>query len=345
MKPEGFDLGNSPSEYGAGPPLGETLVLATTNGTRAIVAAAADAEAVLIGSLANLTACAAAAARIARDGERDVLVQCAGVEGAFALDDAYVAGRFVAELRVWLAEWGTTDAATAAEVLADAFPSSRGRARRRRAAPPTCARPASPRICGRARARARSTSSRGSTTSTPASPSSPPQRPPGSDPMSAARARSARHAATLGSDLLHGAAVHPPQGRHRVHPPRGFTRWVPRPPLAPMLWRATAMEGLPMVRRLLDGEEPWAYESRGSVLEWAQDHVVLAVSCGGHHLVRRHLRDDAGRRALVIVRSRSAAYTRMCASTRTTRLRAPCCADRCGRMGSLRPHGARRRAT
>ena len=112
VKPEGFDLGNSPSEYGEGPPLGETLVLATTNGTRAIVAAAADAEAVLIGSLANLTACAAQAARIARDGERDVLVQCAGVEGAFALDDAYVAGRFVAELRVWLAEWGTTDAAT-----------------------------------------------------------------------------------------------------------------------------------------------------------------------------------------------------------------------------------------
>ena len=33
-----------------------------------------------------------------------------------------------------------------------------------------------------------------------------------------------------------------------------------------------------MVRRLLDGEEPWAYENRGSVLEWAQDHVVLAVA-------------------------------------------------------------------
>jgi hypothetical protein len=36
--------------------------------------------------------------------------------------------------------------------------------------------------------------------------------------------------------------------------------------------------GLPMVRRLLDGEEPWAYENRGSVLQWAQDHVVLAVA-------------------------------------------------------------------
>jgi 2-phosphosulfolactate phosphatase len=123
VKPEGFDLGNSPADYSDGPPLGETLVLATTNGTRAIVSAAADAEAVLVGSLANLTACAAAAARLARDGERDVLVQCAGVQGAFALDDAYVAGRFVAELRVWLAEWATTDAAAAAEVLAAGFAS------------------------------------------------------------------------------------------------------------------------------------------------------------------------------------------------------------------------------
>jgi 2-phosphosulfolactate phosphatase len=124
VKPEGFDLGNSPSEYADGPALGETLVLATTNGTRAIVSAATDADAVLVGSLANLTACAAAAARLARDGDRDVLVQCAGVEGEFALDDAYVAGRFVAELRVWLAEWVASDAAVAAEVLSEGFPSS-----------------------------------------------------------------------------------------------------------------------------------------------------------------------------------------------------------------------------
>lgn len=32
-----------------------------------------------------------------------------------------------------------------------------------------------------------------------------------------------------------------------------------------------------MVRRMLDGEEPWAYEDRATVLEWAQDHVVVAV--------------------------------------------------------------------
>jgi phosphosulfolactate phosphohydrolase-like enzyme len=53
-----------------------------------------------------------------------VLVQCAGVAGDFAIDDAYTAGRYVAELRVWLAEWEATDAAQAAEAIAGAFPSA-----------------------------------------------------------------------------------------------------------------------------------------------------------------------------------------------------------------------------
>ena len=47
-------------------PLGDALVLTTTNGTRAVVRPRIRADTVLIGSLANLTACAAAAARRAR---------------------------------------------------------------------------------------------------------------------------------------------------------------------------------------------------------------------------------------------------------------------------------------
>jgi 2-phosphosulfolactate phosphatase len=124
VRPEGFDLGNSPRDFAQGDPLGETLVLSTTNGTRAVVAAAARADTVLAGSLANLTACGAAAARSARQARGDVLVQCAGVGGEFALDDAYAAGRFVAELRVWLAEWESSDAARAAEAIAAGFESA-----------------------------------------------------------------------------------------------------------------------------------------------------------------------------------------------------------------------------
>ena len=78
VRPEGFDLGNSPREFADGAPRGQTLVLTTTNGTRAVVTAATRADIVLVGSLANLTACAAAAARIARKAKGDVLVQCAG---------------------------------------------------------------------------------------------------------------------------------------------------------------------------------------------------------------------------------------------------------------------------
>lgn len=88
---EGFDLGNSPTEYLE--PRSPVLGMSTTNGTRAIVTAAARCERVLIASLLNLDAVVSAAAGV----EEDVAVFCAGVKGAFALDDAYVAGR-IAEL-------------------------------------------------------------------------------------------------------------------------------------------------------------------------------------------------------------------------------------------------------
>ena len=123
VKPDGFDLGNSPREF-EGPALGTTLVIATTNGTRAIVTASAHAETVAIGSLANLTSCASRVARAARDAGGDVLVQCAGVEGEFTMDDAYTAGRYVFELGVWLSEWELTDAARAAEAIARGYESA-----------------------------------------------------------------------------------------------------------------------------------------------------------------------------------------------------------------------------
>jgi 2-phosphosulfolactate phosphatase len=89
---EGFDLGNSPREYLE--PRSPVLAVSTTNGTRAIVTAAARCERVVIGSLLNLEA-VAAAAEAAGD---DAAIFCAGVKGAFALDDAFVAGRIAERL-------------------------------------------------------------------------------------------------------------------------------------------------------------------------------------------------------------------------------------------------------
>jgi 2-phosphosulfolactate phosphatase len=106
---EGFDVGASPREF-ARAPLARTLVLSTTNGTAAILAAAASAERVLVGSLLNLSAVAAAI-------DDDVAIVCAGYKGAFAFDDAYCAGRIVAALG-----GERSDAALAAALLAEAYP-------------------------------------------------------------------------------------------------------------------------------------------------------------------------------------------------------------------------------
>jgi 2-phosphosulfolactate phosphatase len=108
----GFDFGNSPQEFLE--PLGETLILTTTNGTRALVAAGGGCERVLAGCLLNLAAVVAAAG----DGEGDVVVVCAGVQGEFAMDDAYCAGRIVE-----LLGGEPTDAAAASVWLRRSFPS------------------------------------------------------------------------------------------------------------------------------------------------------------------------------------------------------------------------------
>jgi 2-phosphosulfolactate phosphatase len=109
---EGFDLGASPREF-AEPPKAKTLILTTTNGTRTILTAVARCEVVLLGSLLNLSSLVAAA----RETGGDVAIICSGFKGAFALDDAYCAGRIAAEL-----DGERSDAAIAAEVIARAWP-------------------------------------------------------------------------------------------------------------------------------------------------------------------------------------------------------------------------------
>ena len=106
---EGFDVGASPREFLDA--RAETLILSTTNGTRAILAATARCDEVLLGSLLNLSAAAATVRG------RDTAILCAGFQGAFALDDAYCAGRFVQ-----LLGGERSDAAIAAELVARSFP-------------------------------------------------------------------------------------------------------------------------------------------------------------------------------------------------------------------------------
>jgi len=109
----GFDAGASPREFLE--PQAETLILSTTNGTRAIVTAAASCEHVVIGSLLNLGAVAA----LALQRGEDTVILCAGFKDAFAIDDAYCAGRIVQLLGA-----DRTDAAIAAELVAERYPSA-----------------------------------------------------------------------------------------------------------------------------------------------------------------------------------------------------------------------------
>jgi 2-phosphosulfolactate phosphatase len=109
----GFDFGNSPLEFLE--PRAETLVLTTTNGTRAIVGAASRCDLVLVGSLLNLEAVAAAAREIGEDVE----IVCAGLRGGYCEDDAYCAGRIAA-----LVGGEPTDAAERALELVSSFPTA-----------------------------------------------------------------------------------------------------------------------------------------------------------------------------------------------------------------------------
>jgi 2-phosphosulfolactate phosphatase len=111
VRSEGFDVGASPREFLEA--RAETLILTTTNGTRAILETAKHCDDVVLGSLLNLDAVVSAV------GGRDTVVACAGFQGAFALDDAYCAGRIVQ-----LVKGSQTDAAIGSELIARAFPTA-----------------------------------------------------------------------------------------------------------------------------------------------------------------------------------------------------------------------------
>jgi 2-phosphosulfolactate phosphatase len=109
----GFHLGNSPGEMTESAVKGKTLVMTTTNGTRALLACQ-GAAAVYPACAGNLSL-AAEKARETLDSGRETLIVCAGREDAFALEDAYAAGRLVAAtLGGTRARRGLSDAAIAA---------------------------------------------------------------------------------------------------------------------------------------------------------------------------------------------------------------------------------------
>ena len=91
-KIEGFDLGNSPSEYSARVVRGKTLVFATTNGTVAITKSA-PADEIVVGCFLNLSA---VVAHVVAARPKNIAILCAGNHGYLALED-FVCGGMIAD--------------------------------------------------------------------------------------------------------------------------------------------------------------------------------------------------------------------------------------------------------
>ena len=91
----GFELGNSPRDYTPQRVRGRAVVFTTTNGTAALLhAAAAGAAEILIGAFANISA---VCGRIAAD-PRPVHILCAATRDRVTLDDCLAAGAMVDRL-------------------------------------------------------------------------------------------------------------------------------------------------------------------------------------------------------------------------------------------------------
>jgi 2-phosphosulfolactate phosphatase len=91
----GFDLGNSPGAFTPAVCRDKTLVMTTTNGTRAVLASL-EAKRVFVAAFPNLLA---TAVRL-RGLNEDVHVICSGTDGRVSLEDAVLAGALASDLSV-----------------------------------------------------------------------------------------------------------------------------------------------------------------------------------------------------------------------------------------------------
>lgn len=95
LRPEYFDLGNSPTEYTEEVVRGRKLCLRTTNGAAAIHHSRHLGEEIFVGSFLNLSSTATAVAMFPT-----LLIVCSGNEGAASYEDLQFAGALISKLLV-----------------------------------------------------------------------------------------------------------------------------------------------------------------------------------------------------------------------------------------------------
>jgi 2-phosphosulfolactate phosphatase len=113
---EGFNLGNSPLEYKEEVVNGKSIILYTTNGTRAIVKAKFS-DNLFICSFNNISSIARHLVKLAKDTE----IICSGTNGFFSLEDVVCAGRLLAEILELAPETELLDSAKASLTLSKSF--------------------------------------------------------------------------------------------------------------------------------------------------------------------------------------------------------------------------------
>ncbi|MBA3646348.1 MAG: 2-phosphosulfolactate phosphatase [Gemmatimonadaceae bacterium] len=111
----GFSLGNSPQSFTAEAVGGQTVLITTTNGTKALLGVQGARE-VVVASYVNFSA-VLAMLRAAARANADITIVCAGNEGNFSLEDSACAGRYVRAIPKRLASVVLNDAATASALI------------------------------------------------------------------------------------------------------------------------------------------------------------------------------------------------------------------------------------
>jgi 2-phosphosulfolactate phosphatase len=115
-KIEGFALGNSPLEYSAEIVTGKTVVLYTTNGTKAISKAKFSSK-LFICAFLNISAMAKHLAELNDDLE----IICSGRSNNFSLEDSVCAGKLISEIEKLNSELILTDSARASQSLSKSY--------------------------------------------------------------------------------------------------------------------------------------------------------------------------------------------------------------------------------
>lgn len=108
---EGFDFGNSPFSYTEDKVKGKTVVLTTTNGTRAIQQCSAAAV-VAVGSFLNITALS----NWLKSQNSHVLLVCAGWKNHASMEDTLFGGAVVSRLHT-TGDWELDDSAHISETI------------------------------------------------------------------------------------------------------------------------------------------------------------------------------------------------------------------------------------